>query len=148
MIGCTPEYDLSISVTGQGIVSPNVSGPYKDGEQVLVSASPVEGWRFDKWQGDYTGTDDTITLTMDSDIAIEALFIRQYTLNLRIVGTGGVKWDSDDNIFDDGSIATLTAEPESGWRFDEWQGDALGGNPSIDITMNSDKHVTAVFVRQ
>jgi len=40
---------------------------------------------------------------------------------------------------------TLNANPVSGWMFDHWSGDASGSNPSVTITMNSHKSVTAYF---
>jgi len=47
-----------------------------------------------------------------------------------------------------GTNVTLTATPPSGYTFDHWEGDASGTSPTITITMNSDKTITACFKRQ
>ena len=39
----------------------------------------------------------------------------------------------------------LTAIPAQGWHFVQWQGDASGTDPNIQIVMDSNKDVTAVF---
>jgi uncharacterized repeat protein (TIGR02543 family) len=41
---------------------------------------------------------------------------------------------------------TITATPAAGYRFDGWEGDITGTEPSIEITMDSNKSVTAKFV--
>ena len=40
----------------------------------------------------------------------------------------------------------LTANPAHFWRFDHWSGDATGNANSINVTMDSNKTVTATFV--
>ncbi|MCL0064235.1 Ig-like domain-containing protein [Dehalococcoidia bacterium] len=42
---------------------------------------------------------------------------------------------------------TLTATPAAGWRFDRWSGDVIGTEPTITLTMDAHKSVTAHFVR-
>ncbi|MCL0077353.1 Ig-like domain-containing protein [Dehalococcoidia bacterium] len=42
---------------------------------------------------------------------------------------------------------TLTAEPAAGWRFDRWSGDVIGTEPTITLTMDAHKSVTAHFAR-
>ncbi|WP_128755399.1 InlB B-repeat-containing protein, partial [Aquimarina sediminis] len=65
-----------------------------------------------------------------------------YTLTTNIVGQGVV---SGGGTYNEGSTASVTATPASGWKFDGWSG-ALSGtiNPG-SITMNSNKNVTATF---
>ena len=44
-----------------------------------------------------------------------------------------------------GESVTLTATSLPGYVFSNWSGDALGGSPSVTITMDSDKGITANF---
>lgn len=44
-----------------------------------------------------------------------------------------------------GSRAGITAVPAAGWKFDHWEGDAAGTSQVAHISIDSDKHVTAVF---
>jgi hypothetical protein len=74
-------------------------------------------------------------------------------------GTGTVTSDVQPGIdcggtcsaaFDDGTALTLTATPDAGSRFVGWSGDTpcSGTGPgSCALTMNSDRSVTATFVR-
>jgi len=48
--------------------------------------------------------------------------------------------------YDEGSMITITAHAYSGYEFDHWGGDASGSNPTIQITMNSDKNIIAYFI--
>ncbi|GAI66945.1 unnamed protein product [marine sediment metagenome] len=59
------------------------------------------------------------------------------------VGNGTVTPGSAD--YEAGSTVTLTAVPDAGATFDHWEGDATGTSPTIDILMDRDKEVTAVF---
>jgi uncharacterized repeat protein (TIGR02543 family) len=70
-----PEYyELTTSVVGQGSVSP-ASGTYEEGTQVTLTAEAADGYVFDGWSGDASGTSATVTLTMDSDKSVTANFI-------------------------------------------------------------------------
>ncbi len=45
----------------------------------------------------------------------------------------------------DGSPVTLTATPSAGYEFGSWAGDASGTSPTVTITMDGDKDITADF---
>lgn len=50
-----------------------------------------------------------------------------------------------DSRYAKDTVVTLTASPVSGYRFDQWNGDASGNVTSVTVTMNSGKNVTATF---
>lgn len=68
-------YTLSISInpSGAGSVSPS-DGHYESGAEVMLSATPASGYSFDYWDGDASGSSATITVIMDSDKSVIALF--------------------------------------------------------------------------
>ncbi len=66
-------FSLSSSVSGWGSVSP-ASGSYLESEAVTVTAIPDDGWQFDSWSGDLSGTEASGSLIMDSDKSVEATF--------------------------------------------------------------------------
>jgi len=70
------DYTLTLNVTdGEGSVSKNPNKPkYDDGETVNITANPADGYSFDYWSGDVTGSDKTISVVMDSDKEIQAHF--------------------------------------------------------------------------
>jgi len=47
--------------------------------------------------------------------------------------------------YKDGSRVTLTANPATGYIFDQWTGDASGTTPSIVVRMDSNRYITARF---
>jgi uncharacterized repeat protein (TIGR02543 family) len=68
-------YNLTISVNPQG--SGNtfpISGAYKSGTVVTLTASPSSGYQFERWSGDASGTTPSIKITMSSDKDIVANF--------------------------------------------------------------------------
>jgi len=69
------EYSLSVSVTGSGTVSKEPDETeYAEGSSVVLTATPEAGWGFSGWQGDLTGTANPVTLTMDMDKTVTAVF--------------------------------------------------------------------------
>ena len=69
-----PEYALSISIVGNGVITYNGSSPYPEGAKVTLTAYPDTGWEFDGWSGDLVSTDNPVTITMDSNKSINATF--------------------------------------------------------------------------
>ena len=68
----------------------------------------------------------------------------QYSLVVNISGQGIV--NPYQGSYEPGEVVTLTATPAAGYIFDSWSGDVTGTSNPVDITMNSDMTVTAVFV--
>ena len=123
-----------------------------EGRIVEISASANEGWVFDSWQGDYTGSENPVTITMDSDKEILAQFVKkEYPLTITIVGEGMVTEKVVRNKTTDyphDTTVELTANPVDGWSFSHWEGDIEESMNPVSIVMDSDKSVTAVFEQQ
>jgi hypothetical protein len=61
------------SPTGGGSVTPS-GGTYTCGTAVTITATPSSGWSFDHWSGAASGTQNPITITMDSAKHVIAYF--------------------------------------------------------------------------
>lgn len=61
---------------------------------------------------------------------------------------GSVHKDPDLEEYTEGTIVKLTAVPNDGWMFSEWQGDMEGTEKTIQIEMDENKDITAVFERE
>lgn len=80
--GCTIPFSIpvgsyecaSFPVDGPGISVNSVNGDFEKTVRVSLVAKPEEGFSFDKWSGDASGTDETIEITMDSDKTVIANF--------------------------------------------------------------------------
>jgi len=68
-----------------------------------------------------------------------------HDLTISVDGQGTTNLALGTHKYDSGTQVTITASPASGWKFDHWGGDASGTSPTIVITMDSDKDVTAYF---
>ena len=72
----TDKYTLKVDISGNGTVLMDPEGEtFDSGTQVHLLASPLEGWVFDSWNGDLTGSLNPVTITMDADKTIEAVFL-------------------------------------------------------------------------
>ena len=140
---------LTISATKGGTVRPK-PGEYTHmpRSKVKIEAFPNKGYKFSHWSGDVEGSENPIKFTMDSDKTIKAHFIKQHTLALRSQKGGTTSPSPGSHTFDHGTEVTITAIPESNFRFSNWTGDVLSTENPLIIEMNSNMSITANFVRQ
>ena len=158
-VGCSQQtslpqtYSLTVTTEGNGTVekSPDKDS-YKENTSVKLTASPDEGWKFDHWEGSgFDGeTNNTITLTITDDTNIKAIFVRkEYPLNINIEGQGDVQEEivktPSTQDYKYGTTVKLTAQPNTGWYFDRWEEDLTGEENPKQITVDSEKNVTAHF---
>jgi lysophospholipase L1-like esterase len=73
------------------------------------------------------------------------LKILGYSLTVNYVGQGVVTKLPDLVAYPFGAIVNLTAQAAGGWTFSSWNGDLAGSTVSQNITMDSNKIVTAIF---
>ena len=69
----------------------------------------------------------------------------QYTLTTNTVGQGSITLNPSGGTYNEGTVVTVTANPASGWQFDNWSGDLSDSTNPTTITMNAHKTVTANF---
>lgn len=145
---------LAVSTTGggAGTVTSSPAGIdcgsdcdewYAESTVVDLVAAPDVGFSFVGWSGDADCSDGTITMT--SDFSCTATFeVTQRTLAVTRDGNGTGTVTSDpvgidcgvdcDEMFDDGTVVTLTATPEVGSIFVGWSGDADCSDGSVTLT--------------
>ncbi|HNT88021.1 MAG TPA: hypothetical protein PKL84_09160, partial [Candidatus Hydrogenedentes bacterium] len=81
-------------------------------------------------------------------VASNAVCGDTYTLTINVVGTGTTWPEPGTYPYAQGETAGISAQtiPNSGYAFSHWEGNASGTNPNVQVVMDSDKTVTAVFV--
>jgi uncharacterized repeat protein (TIGR02543 family) len=68
-------FTLDITIIGQGSVDRNPDkSVYIAGETVILTPQPAPGWTFFGWIGDLTGSASPVSVIMDGDKAITAMF--------------------------------------------------------------------------
>ncbi|HPE28586.1 MAG TPA: hypothetical protein PLM10_07000, partial [Saccharofermentans sp.] len=161
LTGCPkPEvyYTLNVSNdgSGSGIVTQNPEPEekgYLKGTTVTLTADPDAGSEFVRWLvGEVEETGNPLEITMDSDKTVTAVFAlippEEYTLTINTTGEGTVTADPEpvEGKYEEGTEVELTAVPAAGWEFVNWLvGEAEETDNPLEITMDSDKTVTAVF---
>lgn len=91
------------------------------------------------------GFDNSSITTEVYEITEGTQYGTQYALTTNINGLGNISTDPTGGAYNQSTVVTLTAAPESGWQFDGWSGDLSGTSNPATITMYSDKNVTATF---
>jgi uncharacterized repeat protein (TIGR02543 family) len=138
-------YTLTMFVIGNGTVTPT-NQTYLEGTSVLLEAINAEGWTFNGWSGDATGTENT-TIAMNRNKVVNATFTQnKYTLTIIVEGEGTIIPTSGTYL--EGTTVSLEAIPAEGWSFSGWTGDKTATTNTTTIVMNSDKTVTATFTQQ
>jgi uncharacterized repeat protein (TIGR02543 family) len=128
------------------------AGTYNAGTVVTITANPASGYQFVNWTGAVIGSVNPTTVTIDADKTVTANFAEilpdQYTLAVNTVGSGSVTKSPDQATYLSGTVVTLDPEAAAGWTFTGWSGGDLSGSTDpADITMNSNKSVTANFTQ-
>jgi len=92
---------------------------------------------------------DTSGITQETDATVR-LICEYHQRNLSVFTTiGGTTNPSPGSYTHDyGTQVSVTAVPNSGYQFSGWSGDASGTSNPTTITMDSDKSITANFIRQ
>jgi subtilase family serine protease/pectin methylesterase-like acyl-CoA thioesterase len=71
-----------------------------------------------------------------------------YALSTNVVGQGIIARSPMESTYVEGTQLTLLATPAIGWEFIRWEGDVLGADPEVQILMDDERSVTAVFQLQ
>lgn len=155
-------YTLTIGSSGGGSVTDPGEGDfvYGEGQEVHLVAEASDGYAFTGWTGDVSMVGDVnaadTTIIMEGDYSIRAEFTNiRYTLTIEVGDSGGGTTLPTPGVWTEeyvgGEEARVEAIPETGYRFDRWEGDVEGIDPSsnrIAFIMNSDHTITAHFAQQ
>ena len=139
-VDATQQYTLNISAGANGSVNSSVNGTYDAGEDLLIVATPDEGYAFDQWSdGD---KNSTRWVRMNEDITLEASFKVAYNLIIAAGANGSVNTEVNGK-YDANASVHIVATPASGYAFDQWS----DGNTSAerDIVMTANTTLIASF---
>jgi hypothetical protein len=76
---------------------------------------------------------------------INAMVLVNHTLTATASGGGSVNLNPPGGTYTSTNIVTATAIPAAGWSFMYWLGDVSGTNLPVNVSMERDKHIHAVF---
>ena len=133
------EYAVTVRDDGHGTGSADPASATA-GTEITLTATPNAGYHFKEWQvmsGDVTVRDDKFTMPSDN-VEIKAIFEEdapptptEYTVTVKTDGNGTASASHAKAVV--GTEITLTATPNAGYHFKEWQ--VMSGN----VTVRDDK---------
>jgi hypothetical protein len=104
-----------------GTVDADPAGPWiVDGTTVELTASPVVGWVFDRWEGDVTGAANPTTFAMDAPKSVTAVFGEQPGT---VSGRAIQQWDGAPlvglvvHLIANGDTTTTTTDANGDYEF-------------------------------
>ena len=120
-------YTVTISNDGNGSGTASPSAAVV-GTEITLTATPNTGYRFKEWEvisGGVTITNNKFTMP-DSNVEVRALFEKdappaptEYTVTVTSGGNGTASVSHAKAVV--GTEITLTATPDTGYRFKEWE---------------------------
>jgi len=158
MVPLHRELVLSFTGSGTGTVQQSPSGDqvdnalvsrYVTGANVQLLAEADAGSAFVRWAGNIppdSGITNPLTIQMDRDRTIAAVFEPRVAFGVEVGGEGTVTVEPDWPAYGAGTELTLTATPDGGFVFDGWSGGVTGVDATLTIVLNQDTFLTARFV--
>ena len=140
-------YTLDVT-SDNGTIAVSADGPYAQNQIIQVTATPALGYEFAQWSGDVIGVLNPLTVNMNSDKNITAVYTyvgQEYQITLGDYANGTVTLSDNGPRYDKDSQVTFTATADEGYDFIGWSGDATGDTNPLVITMDGDKNITPIF---
>lgn len=137
------EVKLMITQPAGGSITADPAGTYKVGDQVTLRATANTGYTFKSWIGDAKGGSNTVTITLNENKTVSAVFeLNQVTLSLTNP-VGATITANPTGPYHYGDEVTLLASIGAGYSFKGWTGDVTGIANPVKITLNGNKSVGA-----
>lgn len=120
---------------------------YEENEKVAVTALPLEGYTFVRWEGTVLSDKAKLDLTMNRDYVQKPVYKKNETYSISIQNSGGgqvyvnpkkEKYEKDEQV-------TLTAVPDEDCLFNGWKGSVISREISISIVMNKNYTLESNF---
>ena len=145
-----------ITVVANPLDKGNVTGggSYDYGTEATLTATPVTGYHFTKWNDNNTDSNRKVTVTGTKTYTANfAINIYTATATAGVGGSayvalGEVTTGTDQSVqVEHGSKATWRAVPLSGYRFDKWSNGSISTSNPITLTVTSDIICNANFIK-
>ena len=151
---------VSLATEGAGKVSCYPAGnEFDEGTTITVTATENFGYHFSAWtdsEGNTVSTDNPYTFDITADTDLRAVYTKNnvYAVHLNLKGGANanlVQFQPEGYVtdgihhYEEGTDVKLTAINNRILTFTQWSGDYSGTNAELDLTMDSDKDITADF---
>jgi hypothetical protein len=148
-------YSLTLTPGVHGILSADPAGPtYSRGALVKLTATAEPQWKVVGWSGTDADTStspvNSVTMNADKTVSVQfgALTQQQFSVTLGVPGGHGtITANPPGPSYLDGTLVTLTAAADPGYKLQAWQGtdDDTLATTTNNLIMTSDRSVTVQF---
>jgi len=125
---------------------------YTEGAEVNLFAFAEAGFKFARWEGNVTGSTNPVSIMMDGNKTVTAVFELYHVLTVSVGPAGGgtvaLEPSQSPDGYTEGTQVTVTAVAADGYRFDHWSGDLSGSDNPVTVTMTAAKEVVANFAKR
>lgn len=135
-------------VNGSISFSPDTTGGGIYDSATVVTLIPIadSGFVFTGWSGDLMSVANPDSIQMDSNIYVQAHFDTAYYLTVN-ASNGSVALDPPGGVYDSARVVSMTAIPDSAYRFNGWSGDLISIDNPDTVQLDTNITVTAHFLR-
>ena len=144
------QYTITVNANNNAWGTVSGGGQYNAGATCTLHATPASGYQFDSWKknGSVVSTNPNYSFTVTENATYTAYFsaepVTYYTITVNASPSNGGTV-TGGGTYPAGSSVTLTATPNNGYAFSQWQ-DGSTANPRT-ITVNGDATYTASFTQ-
>ena len=155
LTGCLKKIDVTLTVAIQGLgeTDPDVGEHvFKYGTTVTLTATPAEGYYFDKWEVEGLGSfNESVKEIMLKDSILATAFFDKESFNIIASvdpENGGTVTGAGSYLF--GDTASLTALAAEGFKFVEWteNGVSIGSDNPLEFVVNANRAFVAHFLQE
>ncbi len=155
LTGCLKKIDVTLTVAIQGLgeTDPDVGEHvFKYGTTVTLTATPAEGYYFDKWEVEGLGSfnESVKEIVLKDSVLATACFDKE---SFNIIASvdpenGGTVTGAGSYLF--GDTASLTALAAEGFKFVEWteNGVSIGSDNPLEFVVNANRAFVAHFLQE
>ena len=146
-------YLFSTATSPNGNISvdpqPGIAG-FAKGTQITVTAQASSNYFFAGWKG-ISDTNNVLSIVIEKDIYLEAIFRPIWTLTVTATEGGSVTVDPKQTEYRDQQWVQIKAQPIPGYTFKNWSGDAFAKyaseyfEPTIRFLISSNMNLVAHF---
>ncbi len=152
LTGCLKKIDVTLTVAIQGLgeTDPDVGAHvFKYGAIVTLTATPAEGYDFEKWEIEGLGSfNESVKEIKLKDSILATAFFAKKSFNIEASvdpENGGIVTGTGSYLF--GDTASLTAVAAEGFKFVEWteNGAPIGSDNPLEFVVNANRTFVAHF---
>ncbi|MCQ2324607.1 MAG: InlB B-repeat-containing protein [Paludibacteraceae bacterium] len=148
-VGGGTTYALTLTNDGNGsaVSDQTDNSAISENTEVTITATPNSGYKFVNWTGSSMATDNPFSFTMTENKNYQANFAQAKQVTITITAGAHGSVDKNGGTYSEGTQITVTATPETGYEFAQWD-DGNTNNPRTITVDESKLSYTASFRKQ